>query len=189
MILQQMKEITDAQKKFFYSSQTLDVAFRKKQLAALKQAVKNNLTLLTDALHADLGKSAYESYMCEISLVLEEINYFLKHLSKLARPKKVGTSLAQFPAKCKIVHDPYGVVLIMSPWNYPVQLTLCPLVGAIAGGNCAVVKTSEYSPNVSSALEKVIAEAFVPDYITVVKGGREENTALLECPFDYIFFT
>lgn len=189
MILQQMKEITDAQKKFFYSFQTLDVAFRKKQLAALKQAVKNNLTLLTDALHADLGKSAYESYMCEISLVLEEINYFLKHLSKLARPKKVGTSLAQFPAQCKIVHDPYGVVLIMSPWNYPIQLTLCPLVGAIAGGNCAVVKTSEYSPNVSSALEKVIAEAFVPDYITVVKGGREENTALLECPFDYIFFT
>lgn len=184
-----IQKLVEDQKQYFYTGYTYDIDFRKSQLRALKCAIKNNMDLLNDALYKDLGKSNYESFMCEISLVLEEINYFLKHLSSLVRPRKVSASLAQFPAKCRVYHDPHGVVLIMSPWNYPVQLTLCPLVGAIAGGNCAVIKTSEYSPNVSEALEKLISETFPKHYVTVVKGGREENTALLECQFDYIFFT
>ena len=184
-----IQKLVEAQKQYFYTGKTYDVGFRKLQLLALKDAIKNNMNLLNDALYKDLGKSNYESFMCEISLVLEEINYFLKNLSSLARPKRVSASLAQFPAKCRVYRDPYGVVLIMSPWNYPVQLTLCPLVGAIAGGNCAVIKTSEYSPNVSEVLEKIISDTFAKNYVTVIKGGREENTALLECKFDYIFFT
>lgn len=184
-----IQKLVEAQKQYFYTGKTYDVGFRKLQLLALKDAIKNNMNLLNDALYKDLGKSNYESFMCEISLVLEEINYFLKNLSSLARPKRVSASLAQFPAKCRVYRDPYGVVLIMSPWNYPVQLTLCPLVGAIAGGNCAVIKTSEYSPSVSEVLEKIISDTFAKNYVTVIKGGREENTALLECKFDYIFFT
>lgn len=184
-----IQKLVEAQKQYFYTGKMYDVGFRKLQLLALKDAIKNNMNLLNDALYKDLGKSNYESFMCEISLVLEEINYFLKNLSSLARPKRVSASLAQFPAKCRVYRDPYGVVLIMSPWNYPVQLTLCPLVGAIAGGNCAVIKTSEYSPNVSEVLEKIISDTFAQNYVTVIKGGREENTALLECKFDYIFFT
>ena len=184
-----IQKLVEAQKQYFYTGKTYDVGSRKLQLLALKDAIKNNMNLLNDALYKDLGKSNYESFMCEISLVLEEINYFLKNLSSLARPKRVSASLAQFPAKRRVYRDPYGVVLIMSPWNYPVQLTLCPLVGAIAGGNCAVIKTSEYSPNVSEVLEKIISDTFAKNYVTVIKGGREENTALLECKFDYIFFT
>ena len=184
-----IQKLVEAQKQYFYTGKTYDVGSRKLQLLALKDAIKNNMNLLNDALYKDLGKSNYESFMCEISLVLEEINYFLKNLSSLARPKRVSASLAQFPAKCRVYRDPYGVVLIMSPWNYPVQLTLCPLVGAIAGGNCAVIKTSEYSPSVSEVLEKIISDTFAQNYVTVIKGGREENTALLECKFDYIFFT
>ena len=184
-----IQKLVEAQKQYFYTGKTYDVGSRKLQLLALKDAIKNNMNLLNDALYKDLGKSNYESFMCEISLVLEEINYFLKNLSSLARPKRVSASLAQFPAKCRVYRDPYGVVLIMSPWNYPVQLTLCPLVGAIAGGNCAVIKTSEYSPNVSEVLEKIISDTFAKNYVTVIEGGREENTALLECKFDYIFFT
>lgn len=184
-----IQKLVESQKQYFYTGKTYDVGFRKLQLLALKDAIKNNMNLLNDALYKDLGKSNYESFMCEISLVLEEINYFLKNLSSLARPKRVSASLAQFPAKCRVYRDPHGVVLIMSPWNYPVQLTLCPLVGAIAGGNCAVIKTSEYSPNVSEVLEKIISDTFAKNYVTVIKGGREEDTALLECKFDYIFFT
>lgn len=127
--------------------------------------------------------------MTETGMVLDEIRYHLKHLDSWLKQKTVRTPLAQFHAKSFVVPEPHGVTLIMSPWNYPIQLCLSPLVGAISGGNCAVVKPSAYTPNTSHALAKILGETFEPRYITVIEGGREENSALLAEKFDYIFFT
>ena len=138
---------------------------------------------------ADLNKPPMESYMTETGMVLSEIAFLRKHTAAWARPTRVPTPMAQFPARSFILKEPYGVALIMSPWNYPVQLTLEPLAGAIAAGNCAVVKPSAYTPRTSHILAELIAAVFPPEYVTVVEGGRAENSALLEEKFDYIFFT
>ena len=141
------------------------------------------------ALYADLGKSRYEAYETEFGLVYSEITYMVRHLSSLARPKRARTALATFPAKSTIYKDPYGVVLIMSPWNYPLLLTLVPLIGALAAGNCAVVKPSAYSPETSKVIEKILHETFSEGYVYTVTGGRQANENLLAEKFDYIFFT
>ena len=178
-----------AARRFFRSGKTLDVAFRKDALRRLKAAISAHEKELTDAIHSDLGKSANESYMCEVGLVLAEISYTLRHIDGWARTKRMATPLTNFHAKSMIVEEPYGVALIMSPWNYPVLLTLEPLVGAIAAGNCAVVKPSAYSPATTEVMSEIITSTFPEEYVSVVTGGRAENQTLLDQRFDYIFFT
>lgn len=179
----------ERQKKYFSTGATLPVTARKAALKNLQRALDRNETLLSDALKQDLGKSRQESYMCELGLVKSEISYLLRHVGGYAREHRVHTPLAQSVSRSFVKPVPYGTVLIMSPWNYPILLALDPLADAIAAGNTAIVKPSAYAPASSSALEKVIRECFPPEYVTVVTGGREENSRLLECKFDYIFFT
>ena len=184
-----ISEIIARQRAYFDSGATRPLGFRLDALEKLRCALQKNEALLFDALKQDLNKAPMESYMCETGLVLEEIRYHLKHLSGWMKPKRVPTPLAQFHAKSFRSPEPYGLALIMSPWNYPVQLCLNPLVGAISGGNCAVVKPSAYAPATSAALARILGETFPPEYIAVVEGGRDKNSALLEEKFDYIFFT
>ncbi|HMM07138.1 MAG TPA: aldehyde dehydrogenase [Clostridiales bacterium] len=185
----EIKKIVENQRAYFATGVTRDVAFRKEALGKLRDALRQKEGLFFDALKQDFNKQPLETYMTEIGLVLEEIRYHLRHLDAWAREKRVRTPLAQFPAKSFIAPEPYGVALIMSPWNYPLQLCLSPLVGAISGGNCAVVKPSAYVPQTSHAIALVLQETFDPRYIAVIEGGRAENSALLEEKFDYIFFT
>lgn len=179
----------ERQKKYFSTGATLPVSARKAALKKLQCALDRNEALLSDALKQDLGKSRQESYMCELGLVKSEISYLLRHVGGYAREHRVHTPLAQSISRSFVKPVPYGTVLIMSPWNYPILLALDPLADAIAAGNTAVVKPSAYAPASSAALEKLIRECFPPEYVTVVTGGREENSRLLECKFDYIFFT
>ena len=182
-------ELAALQRSFFESGKTRPLEFRLAALRRLQAALRANEALLSDALAADLGKDPMESYMCETGLVLEEIRYHIKHLPRWIRDRRTFTPLAQFLAKSFISPEPYGLVLILAPWNYPVQLCLSPLVGAISAGNCAVIKPSAYAPHTSHALAGIIGSAFPPEYIAVVEGGRAENQALLDLKFDYIFFT
>jgi aldehyde dehydrogenase (NAD+) len=138
---------------------------------------------------SDLNKMPFESYVTETGMVLNEIRFHLKHLPRWAKKRPVRTHVTQFHAKSFIAPEPFGVALIMSPWNYPLQLCLEPVVGAISGGNCAVIKPSAYAPAVSAAIAKIIGGAFPEEYLAVVEGGREQNNVLLEEAFDYIFFT
>ncbi|MEG0824473.1 MAG: aldehyde dehydrogenase [Oscillospiraceae bacterium] len=174
---------------YFRSGATRGIALRQLMLDKLERSIVAHEADLTAALYADLGKSAFEAYESEIGMTLAELKFAKRHLPQWAAPKKCRSVLALFPAKSAVYHDPYGVALIMSPWNYPVQLTLVPLISAIAAGCCAVVKPSNYSPECSKVLKTVIEEAFPPDYVTVITGGRSENTALLDAQFDKIFFT
>ena len=183
------KSLVALQRKYFESGATRSLEFRNNALKNLQRAVKDNEALIEAAMKSDLNKTAFESYMTETGLVLEEIRYHLKHLSSWIKNRKVKTPLAQFHAKSFIAPEPYGVTLIMSPWNYPLQLCLVPLIGAISGGNCAIIKPSAYAPATSKVINKLISENFSSKYLAVVEGGREENNALLEEPFDYIFFT
>lgn len=177
------------QRKYFLSGATLPLSFRKTMLKRLYNAVKRNEKDIAAALKKDLGKSEYESLMCETGLVLCEISYMLRNLEKLASKQRVRTPMAQFPAVSYKKATPYGNVLIMSPWNYPVLLTLDPLVTAIAAGNTAIVKPSAYSPESGKMVEKIIKECFSDEYVSVVLGGRKENAELLDQKFDFVFFT
>lgn len=174
---------------FFASNATQSYQFRVEQLHKMEAALDRYEQRISDALYKDLYKAPMETYMTEIGMVREEIRFLLNHLKKLMKPKRVRTPLSHFPASSTLYYEPYGTVLIMSPWNYPVNLTLTPLAGAIAAGNCAVIKPSNYSPATSHVIAELIAETFDPAFVTVVTGGREENTGLLEQKFDYIFFT
>ena len=178
-----------AQRAFFSSGKTRPLSFRLQQLEKLAQALRRYDGELAEALRKDLNKAPMESYMCETGLVLEEIRFHRRHLGRWLRERRVRTPLAQFPAKSFLSPEPYGLTLILSPWNYPVQLCLCPLVGAISGGNCAIVKPSAYAPETSAVLARLISETFEPAYVACVEGGRQENSRLLEERFDYIFFT
>ena len=182
-------EIVEAQHRFFNTGATLPVSFRKAMLQKLRDEVDRHEGALAEALAADLGKSGYEGFMCEIGLVRSELSYMLRHTARLARERTVRTPLAQFAARSFQKPSPYGSTLIMSPWNYPVLLTLDPLADAIAAGNTAVVKPSAYAPAVSALLAELIGRCFPPEYVAVVTGGREENAALLEEAFDFVFFT
>lgn len=182
-------EILDEQRKFFASGATLPVSFRIEMLKKLRDAVHRYENEIADALHADLGKSEFEGFMCESGLVQSEITYMIKHTRRFAREKTVPTPLTNFASRSYKKPSPMGNVLIMSPWNYPILLTLDPLADAIAAGNTAIVKPSAYSPATSTVIEKIVSECFDPKYIAVVTGGRRENSALLEKKFDFIFFT
>ncbi|HOF76559.1 MAG TPA: aldehyde dehydrogenase [Bacteroidales bacterium] len=182
-------DIVSIQREYFLSGCTRDLKFRLDALHKIATWVKEHEQDILEALKADLNKSATEGYLTEIGVLLEEIRYLSKNLHRWIRKRGAKTPLLLVPAKSYRVCDPYGVVLIMSPWNYPVLLSLDPLVGAIAAGNCAIVKPSAYSPNTSSVIARMARECFPPEFITVVEGGRAENAWLLEQPFDYIFFT
>ncbi|MGN0371168.1 MAG: aldehyde dehydrogenase [Butyrivibrio sp.] len=177
------------QKDFFATEKTIPVSYRTEALKKLKASILAHQKDIADALYKDLGKSEFESYMCETGLVLSEISYMIKHTKKFAREKRVATPLAQFASRSFIKPSPYGVVLIMSPWNYPFLLTIDPLVDAISAGNTAIIKPSAYSPATGKIVEQLIKECFDPEYVTVVTGGRLENSCLMSQDFDYVFFT
>lgn len=182
-------KLTEAQKQFFETGRTRDLAFRICQLQLLADAMRKNETVLEEALKKDLGKSAFESYATEIGFVLADIRYTIQNLQKWSAPKRVRTPLYLFPGKSKIQKEPYGSVLILGPYNYPVQLLAEPLIGAIAAGNCAVLKPSELTPYVSKAMYQIVHSTFKEEYIACVEGGVEVNQELLSQKFDYIFFT
>lgn len=182
-------KLTEAQKQFFETGRTRDLAFRICQLQLLADAMRKNETVLEEALKKDLGKSVFESYATEIGFVLADIRYTIQNLQKWSVPKRVRTPLYLFPGKSKIQKEPYGSVLILGPYNYPVQLLAEPLIGAIAAGNCAVLKPSELTPHVSKAMYQIVHFTFKEEYIACVEGGVEVNQELLSQKFDYIFFT
>lgn len=189
MTKKEINDIVVKQRKYFQTGATLSVNARISGLRRLYAAVSQNEEKIHEALRKDLGKSGFESYMCETGLVLEEISYMLKHIRGFSRKKRVHTPLSQFHSRSYKKPSPYGVTLIMSPWNYPFMLTLSPLVDALAAGNTAVVKPSAYSPHTSNVIQNILSKCFEPQYVAVVTGGRAENTCLLREHFDYIFFT
>lgn len=184
-----IEEIVKKEREYFKTGATLSYKFRLNALKKLKEAIIRNEKEIMNALFLDLGKSATESYMCEVGMVLSELKYAIRHLKKWIKRDRVTTPLAQFPSKSFIVKEPLGVVLVMSPWNYPFMLAIDPLIGAIGAGNCVVVKPASYAKNTSLVIKKLLGECFDERYVSVVLGGREENSALLEQRFDYIFFT
>jgi len=179
----------DKQKQFFQTGKTKKIAFRVEQLKKLKQILVDNEQLLIDEVHKDFQKSAFETYVTEIGLVIADINFALKNIESWTKQRSVSTPLVNFPSKNFIITEPYGSVLIISPWNYPILLALQPLVGAIAAGNTAILKPSELTPNTSSILETLISKNFDSEFLKVILGGVEESSALVKMDFDYIFFT
>ena len=186
---EQIHSLVEKQREYFASGATLSVDFRIEMLKKLRGAVRKYEKELGEALRSDLGKSDYEAFMCEIGLAQSEITYLIKHTRKFAKNHRVKTPLAQFASKSYTKACPYGNTLIMSPWNYPLLLTIDPLADAIAAGNTAIVKPSAYSPATSHMIEKIITECFPAEYVAVVTGGRKENASLLEEKFDFVFFT
>lgn len=189
MTAHEINALLEKQRAYYRSGVTISVNYRVEQLKKLYTAVKKYQKEINDALKADLGKSHYEGFMCESGLALTEISYMIKHTRRFAKRKRVKTPLAQFCSRSYQQPEPYGNVLIMSPWNYPFLLTIDPLANAIAAGNTAIVKPSAYSPATSKIVETIITETFEPEYVSVVMGGRAENTALLDQKFDFVFFT
>lgn len=184
-----LRELVEKQRAYFMEGKTLPVETRLAALNRLEKAILANEEKISRALKEDLGKSPTESYMCETGMTLAELSYVKKHLRSWNRDRRVTTPMAQFHARSFTVREPYGVVLIMSPWNYPLQLALEPLIGALAAGNCCIVKPSAYSPATSAVIAKLLRESFPEEYVAVVEGGRQENQGLLAQKFDYIFFT
>ena len=182
-------EIVSAQKELFRTGKTLDIEYRLTALRALKAALKKWEKPLAEALWQDLHKSYEEAYLTELSIVLGEIDNHIRHLKSWAAPKRCATPIKMFPSRSKTISEPLGSSLIIAPWNYPVQLLLNPLVGAISAGCTAILKPSPYVESVSTVIEKMIAETFAENYIAVVQGNRDVNTALLEQRYDIIFFT
>lgn len=187
--MEKIQLLVRRQRSVFESEVTRSLEFRIRALRRLKKSILENEQTLERALKKDLGKSPYESYMSEIGFVLDEIGFTIRHLPAWTRCVPVTSSKMQAPARCFRSPAPYGCVLIMSPWNYPFMLTMGPLIGAIAAGNCAIVKPSAYSPNVSAVMGKIIRDCFMSGHVDMVSGGRAENASLLEERFDYIFFT
>ncbi|MCF6224267.1 MAG: aldehyde dehydrogenase [Flavobacteriaceae bacterium] len=176
-------------KVFFKNQQTKNIAFRKKSLQNLKREIIRNEAVITEALYKDFKKSAFESYATEIGIVLAEIDLIIKNINAWAKPKTVLPSLLNFPSWSKIYKEPFGSVLIIAPWNYPFQLAIAPLIGAIAGGNTIVLKPSELTPHTSKVIANLIATVFDEDYVKVIEGDVKVAQELLEQRWDYIFFT
>lgn len=176
-------------KAFFNTHKTKNLKFRKQQLKLLSKNIKNHENELLDALYKDLGKSKVEAYATEIGMLLKSIKLMRKELKNWSKTKQTDTPLYLFPTKSYIKKEPYGTVLIIGPFNYPVQLVFEPLIGAIAAGNTAIVKPSELTPHVAIVIQDIIEDTFDEAYVSVVEGGIEETQALLSLPFDYMFFT
>lgn len=185
----QIALIIDQQQKFFLSGATLDLSFRKTQLKKLHTAIKKNEAAILAALAADMQKPDFEAYAGEVGFILEECSFVLRHFEKWAKPKRVPTPIAAWIAKSSIHYAPYGNSLIIGPWNYPFQLLIAPLIGAIAAGNTAILKPSEVALQTEAIIHQIISETFEPQFVATVCGGVATTTALLERRFDYIFFT
>lgn len=183
------QKLLETQRNYFVTDVTKTYAFRRKALLKLKSALKLHEEEIYKALKLDLAKSAEETYVTELGLIYQEINFQLRHLKRNMKIKRVKTPLALFPAKSYVYQEPYGSVLIIAPWNYPLLLAFNPLVGAIAAGNTAIIKPSELAPNTASITEKIIKATFKEAFIATVLGGIPETTSLLKNKFDYIFFT
>ncbi len=181
--------ILKKQRAFFSSGKTKEVSFRIAMLQALRNAIKKYETEILYALKLDLNKAPFEAYETEMIIILDELRYTMKHLSDWAKPQRAKTPITLLVASSCVYREPYGSVLIMSPWNYPFLLTVAPLIGAIAAGNCSIVKPSETSFYTAEIIEKIVKEAFNASFVSVVRGGREANQSLLSEKFDYIFFT
>lgn len=182
-------EVINKQREFFNTVKTKDVKFRLEHLKKLKNSIIANEGEIKKALKEDLNKSESESYMTEIGMTLSELSYDIRHVSGWSKNKRVGTPLAHFPARSFISKEPYGVALILSPWNYPFMLLIEPLIGAISAGNCAVLKPSEFAPNTANVIEKIVKECFEEEYVTVIQGDKDVSQSLIEKKFDYIFYT
>ena len=182
-------EILERQRRFFNEGHTLDIRHRKRLLKLLRSSIIDHKDDILAALKEDLGKSETEAYMCEYGLVLSEISHAISHLVRWGRKRRVCTPLANFHSSSYILREPYGNVLIMSPWNYPFLLCISPLICALAAGNTAVIKPSAYAPATSAAIKRLVEDTFTDDYVAVVEGGRDVNADLLEQKWDYIFFT
>lgn len=182
-------DLIQKQRAFFFEGKTKSVTYRFDALNRLKKAIKTKEQELMEALKEDLNKSEFDSFITEIGIILEEIRFTMKNLKNWAKPRRVKSTLTGIGSKSYIYPEPYGVALILSPWNYPFQLAIAPLIGAIAAGNCAILKPSELTPKTSALMAKIISENFPKEYVTVVEGGVETSTALLKEKFDYIFFT
>ena len=181
--------ILSRQRDYFATGATFPYAHRLQALQSLRQAILRREADILEALREDLGKSPAEGYMTEVGMVLEELSFTIKHLKGWMRPQRVRTPLTHFPASSRIFPEPVGTVLILSPWNYPFQLTVAPLIGAIAAGCTAVVKPSAYAPATAALIQELLDGCFACGYVRTVTGGRQENADLLRLPFDYIFFT
>lgn len=184
-----IKEIVKVQREFYSTGISRDVAFRIKSLKQLRDAIKAYENRIYEALWGDLHKSAYEGYLTEVSMVLQEIRHHIRHLKRWAAPRRVPSPFYLFGSKSRIVYEPLGVVLVVAPWNYPFQLLINPLIGALSAGNCVVLKPSPYASGVAQVLAEMIASVFAPEYVTVIQGGHEVNQALWRERFDYLFFT
>lgn len=188
-IIVEIKELINKQRKFYSSNISKDLKFRIQNLKLLRSIIIKYEKEIQEALRLDLGKSETEAYMTEIGMILDEIKYNIIHLAKWAKKKYVSTPLSQFPARSYRIPEPRGLVLIISPWNYPFLLSIQPLIGAIAAGNCVIIKPSEYSVNTSKILKKILTEIYSEAYVTVVLGEKEVAQELLKEKFDYIFYT
>ncbi|GAA0341841.1 aldehyde dehydrogenase [Bacillus carboniphilus] len=187
--MENIHSLITQQKAFFHMGKTKKLAFRLDALEKLRGAIKNNEDKLLQALKLDLNKSEFEAYASEIGVVLEEIRFTIKHLQTWAKPEKVKTPITHMGSTSYIYSEPYGVALVISPWNYPFQLAINPLIGAIAAGNCVVIKPSELTPKTSEAIAHIIAEIFPREFVAVIQGDAETSQALLAEDVDYIFFT
>lgn len=183
------QNILKEQREFFNSQKTKNLSFRKMYLEKLRDVILKNEELLYEAISKDFGKSKFETYAVEISFVLKDIDYFLKNLKSLSRPKRVGTNIANQFGSSKIHPEPLGCTLVIGAWNYPYQLSLSPMVAALAAGNTCILKPSEIAENTMKAMSKIINENFPKEYLYVIEGGIEETTEILKLKFDKIFFT
>lgn len=186
---QDVESMIATQRAFYFTGATRNAAFRKDMLLKLKNAILANEEAINEALHKDLRKSSFESYLTEIGFVLSSISQMIKNIDEWMEPETVKTPVHLQPAKSMVIREPYGSVLIIGPFNYPFQLVMEPLIGAMAGGNCAIVKPSEISVHTAQIVKKILTETFPPDYIRVVEGEREETSTLIHASFDYVFFT
>lgn len=184
-----IRQIIAKQRQFFFTGQTKDIAFRIAKLQLLKKIVIENQEEILVALKKDLNKPEFESYTAEYASLIQEINYVLKHIKKWTKPQKKSLPISFLPASAEVIPEPLGVSLIISPWNYPFSLALSPLVGAVAAGNCAIIKPSEFSPASSNLIAELISKNFPPAYICVIEGDGEVSQKILEEKFDRIFFT
>lgn len=181
--------LVQEQQTYFRSGATLPPAQRRKALQALLAELDRREPQLLQALKQDLNKAPFEGYMTELGMIKEELHFHLRHLDGWCKSRRVPTPISQFPARSIRQPEPYGVTLVMAPWNYPLQLSLVPMIGALSAGNCVILKPSAYAPACSQALAELIAACLPRELVAVVEGGRAENQALLEQPFDFIFFT
>ena len=185
----EIQEIVSKQKAFFKTQQTKNIRFRKMYLEKLRDVILQNENLLYEAIYKDFGKSKFDTFTTEISFILNDIKYYLKNLKSLSKPKKVRTNLVNQIGKSRIHSEPLGNILVIGAWNYPYQLSLSPIVAALAAGNCCILKPSEIAENTMKVMVKIINDNFPPEYLFAYEGGIDETTELLKLKFDKIFFT